>query len=211
MRWASRKFPSFVHIALDFPVTSACVAICGCVFSSGPLNLAGSQGHAVEYRGEPAALNDDDSPALSCGVRGTWSLRAGGYDQGKWHVWPIMDQWQNDDNGNGSFNEPSTAAAAADESSHDDDDDGNDREGWLGDNECCICFEAAMAVKLVPCGHVALCARCAHRLQPPKCPLCRKNFTAVRALQRSSQRDATMAYRLSNGDDGRVDSNKKEK
>jgi hypothetical protein len=128
-----------------------------------------------------------------------------------------MDQWQNDDDDDDDDDDNESTAAAAASAAADDEssrNDGGDREGWLGDNECCICFEAAMAVKLVPCGHVALCALCAHRLQPPKCPLCRKNFTAVRALhQRSSQKevDATAGTRMLHDADDNDESNKKNK
>lgn len=47
--------------------------------------------------------------------------------------------------------------------------------------DCIVCFEAHRTVALLPCGHVALCARCLKKLQRQAkaagsvlcCPLCR--------------------------------------
>jgi hypothetical protein len=53
---------------------------------------------------------------------------------------------------------PSTTAA--------DDDDDDDQENW-----CCVCWEVAPQMQLLPCGHAQFCPQCVSQLW--KCPLCR--------------------------------------
>lgn len=44
--------------------------------------------------------------------------------------------------------------------------DGDDEERW-----CCVCWEVAPQVQLLPCGHAEFCPQCTSQLW--KCPLCR--------------------------------------
>jgi hypothetical protein len=46
--------------------------------------------------------------------------------------------------------------------------------------ECVVCFEGSINTVLVPCGHVALCSGCAHRLSA--CPICRSDIAQVQVI-----------------------------
>lgn len=112
-----------------------------------------NNGHAVEYRGTAARLTAQGTASLGGGLRGTWSLRDGRHrDSGDFHLWPVMASW--------TPPEP--------------EDGGTGTEG--GEAECCVCYDAAINVRLEPCGHVALCDGCARRLHPQRCPLCRADI-----------------------------------
>ena len=56
----------------------------------------GNQGHTVEYRGDPVAwavVGGDGGggmQSLAHGLRGTWTLTAGGHDRGGWQLWPAL-------------------------------------------------------------------------------------------------------------------------
>ena len=60
--------------------------------------------------------------------------------------------------------------SASKDSINDDDDDSND---------CVVCTDAKRDVVLVPCGHVALCQKCAGSLLVKKCPICSSAITQV--------------------------------
>ena len=54
-------------------------------------------------------------------------------------------------------------------------------EAVMGDQDACVvCLERRPAVRLEPCGHIALCNECARLLQQsnaqPHCPMCRQVF-----------------------------------
>ena len=141
----------------------------------------GNLGHTVEYRGEPAAWvgggggsgGSGGVPSLAHGLRGTWTLTAGGRDRGAWHLWPIMSDWQRQQR------EPSTGASNT-----------GTGDGWLEEGECCVCMDAGIAAALHPCGHVCLCVACAHRLNPRLCPLCRA--PSDRVVVRPQQPNGTL-------------------
>ena len=132
-------------------------------YRAGSRNAAGSVraenlGHRVEYLGRAARLNANGRPSLGGGVRGEWKIRHGTarFDV-TFHLWPVMDHW---------------ATAAGD----------GERDGAGGDeseSECCVCYDQPIDTRLEPCGHVALCAGCASRLQPRRCPLCRADIHFV--------------------------------
>jgi hypothetical protein len=51
--------------------------------------------------------------------------------------------------------------------------------------ECVVCWEASRQVVLIPCGHVALCRRCADHLMAtpePLCPVCRRGVSFAQAF-----------------------------
>eukprot|EP00966_Prymnesium_polylepis_P178200 4126462-Prymnesium_polylepis.1 len=54
-----------------------------------------------------------------------------------------------------------------------------------GESECCVCYDAPIDTGLEPCGHVALCAGCASRLRPQRCPLCRADIHHTVRIQRA--------------------------
>lgn len=128
-----------------------------------------NQGHCVEYRGGAARRASDGNPCVGSGVRGDWSIRhaEGNYD-GVFHLWPVMQHWT------------ASATAASNEAEE--------------ESECCVCFERKIDTKLEPCGHVALCAVCAGRLQAGaaaggrRCPLCRAEIQRIDRLQTSEAR-----------------------
>ena len=123
-------------------------------------------GHTVEYRGRAAALTAGGRPALGRGVRGTWELDAGGRDAGRWHLWPVMEGWEDERSADGGGGGPGSPGGE-----------------FEAEDECCVCMDAAIGARLEPCGHICLCVRCANRLSPPQCPLCRGPIAVVRALE----------------------------
>jgi hypothetical protein len=126
---------------------------------------AANLGHDVEYRGGAARLLEDRSPSVRGGVKGTWSItHSRGKSQGGWHLWPVMAGWGvhqatggRHDGGGGTDGD---GGGAGDDESHD-------------ESECCVCYDNPIDTCLQPCGHVALCSSCAHRLRQRRCPLCR--------------------------------------
>eukprot|EP00918_Siedleckia_nematoides_P021852 GHVU01047073.1.p1 GENE.GHVU01047073.1~~GHVU01047073.1.p1 ORF type:complete len:540 (-),score=106.69 GHVU01047073.1:129-1748(-) len=50
---------------------------------------------------------------------------------------------------------------------------------------CCVCLEADLQAALEPCGHVCVCASCAHRIHElrQKCPICRTSVSSVVRVQ----------------------------
>lgn len=117
----------------------------------------GNKGHTVEYRGELAG------GSLGSGFRGGWSIRSSvGDHDGQFHLWPAMEGW--------SDQAPSREEAGG---------AGAGGGRTFEESECVVCYDRPIGTRLVPCGHVALCAECAGRLNPRKCPLCRVDITAV--------------------------------
>lgn len=53
------------------------------------------------------------------------------------------------------------------------------REGEKVGEKCIACEDALVNCCLIPCGHVILCMRCARRVNPPRCPVCRVVFQQV--------------------------------
>jgi hypothetical protein len=150
------------------------------------LNNGSNMGHAVEYRGGPAALTSSGRASLGSGLRGEWSLHAGGRDSGRWHLWPIMDEWNADDEEGDSETEGSQAGDGGKRGSGGG--SGGSGGGQPEEGECCVCFDKAINTRLEPCGHVALCSVCANRLNPRLCPLCRAPIAMVRDARTSRQR-----------------------
>ena len=99
--------------------------------------------------GEPVSFTSSGHPALGRGLSGTWSLTAGGWDSGRWHLWPVMarvndDAWDDDDATNSS--------AGNGESACEGEDGEREAEGWLGEDECCACMNSGIDARLEPCG-----------------------------------------------------------
>ena len=151
--------------------------------SAGGRVHASNKGHSVTYRGRAARLDADGAPSLAGGVRGAWSIRHaqhGNYD-GRFHLWPVMprEHWQ-------------AAAAAERPAAGARGEQGGTGSGGSGgaagggdedvDVECCVCYDRRIDAALEPCGHVALCAQCAARLRPQRCPLCRADITRIVAV-----------------------------
>lgn len=129
----------------------------------GSCNAAGSVkteenlGHAVEYRGSPARLDSAGRAVLGGGLKGRWHIE--GANRGHWHLWPVMQLW------------PEDSAAEGDSQ---------------GDSECCVCFGRTIDTRLEPCGHTCLCASCAGRLRPWRCPLCRSDIQRLHRIGRAN-------------------------
>jgi hypothetical protein len=142
-------------------------------YQRGTPNAAGfvlpvdNRGHSVHYTGAAAAIAPSGLPALGSGICGKWSLSAGGHDEGRWHLWPVMSYWTDEQMGDNS----EWADAACE--------------------ECCVCMHASINTRLEPCGHVALCSSCVSALRdhPKKCPLCRAPIQAVRRVRARTARD----------------------
>eukprot|EP00928_Gymnodinium_smaydae_P003310 TRINITY_DN11189_c0_g1_i1.p1 TRINITY_DN11189_c0_g1~~TRINITY_DN11189_c0_g1_i1.p1 ORF type:complete len:309 (-),score=42.34 TRINITY_DN11189_c0_g1_i1:188-1114(-) len=127
----------------------------------------GNKGHTVEYRGELAGAS------LGSGFRGAWCIRASlGDHDGDFHLWPAMPDW--------------TAPEA--------EEDLGDAPATNEDNECVVCYDRAIATRLRPCGHVALCTLCASRLNPRRCPLCRQDIASVETYAPSSRSGSTRRW-----------------
>ena len=135
-------------------------------YEAGSRNAAGvvrseNKGHRVEYIGRPARTDALGQPVLANGIRGEWSIAAFRRFTGVFHLWPVMptEYWAGMAEG----------AAEAGQAAED-------------DSECVVCYDRRIDVGLEPCGHVALCAQCAARLRPRRCPLCRTQIHAVVAV-----------------------------
>ena len=111
-------------------------------------------GHAVEYRGAPARRDSHGGVVLGGGLKGRWHIEAAG--RGQWHLWPVVRTWQTGDG----------EAASVD-----------------NDSECCVCFANPIDTCIEPCGHSCLCASCANRLRPWRCPLCRADIRELRRIE----------------------------
>lgn len=48
--------------------------------------------------------------------------------------------------------------------------------------ECVVCLSAPASHALVPCFHLCVCVACANQLNPPRCPLCRRNCTSAQRI-----------------------------
>lgn len=119
-----------------------------------------NEGHSVQYRG--AFCGRD----LGAGFRGTWTLRnTGTNSDGIFHLWPAMENLSVL-TGMLSERPPSVEAHPAFE---------------VSDNgECTVCFDLPISTCLVPCGHIALCSKCAQKLGVGgSCPICRASIQAV--------------------------------
>eukprot|EP00746_Dinoflagellata_sp_MGD_P124480 gnl/MRDRNA2_/MRDRNA2_59080_c0_seq1.p1 gnl/MRDRNA2_/MRDRNA2_59080_c0~~gnl/MRDRNA2_/MRDRNA2_59080_c0_seq1.p1 ORF type:complete len:326 (-),score=52.06 gnl/MRDRNA2_/MRDRNA2_59080_c0_seq1:52-1029(-) len=121
-------------------------------------------GHYVEYRGECAGTD------LGHGVRGLWYVETALYrGSGRFHIWPVLD-----------LQSPEAAAAgAAFKRTH-------PTFKVSSDNVCAVCYDRAIDVLLDPCGHIVICADCAERLNPRKCPICRTDILQVLPAQEGS-------------------------
>ena len=129
--------------------------------SAGGVVRAENMGHTVEYRGMAARRAADGTPSLGGGVRGSWHIdHPSGKFSGEWHLWPVMLS--------------SSPAPAADDDTAE------------GESECCVCYDRPIDTGLEPCGHVALCAGCASRLRPRRCPLCRANIQHMTRVERAA-------------------------
>lgn len=127
-----------------------------------------NQGHAVEYRGAAARTLAEGRPSLSGGVRGSWAIRhALGDLDGAWHLWPVMNRWQQQQSDGAHGGDQSGCAGQA-----------VDRE-----SECCVCYDRPIDTCLMPCGHVALCWNCASRLPQRRCPLCRADIIEMQPVR----------------------------
>ena len=144
-------------------------------------------GHRVVYCG---LVQGGGERGLAPGVRGTWFTATSQYEgNGTFHIWPEAQRY-----GSEEWDE------AADIES------GNDAYAYGGlrnrkisirsestsiatlsgfqaspNNECAVCFDQAINTALRPCGHIALCAACAHRLD--ECPICRDPIECIEELQ----------------------------
>ena len=144
-------------------------------------------GHAVEYSGRRAlaafpgahAGAGAAAPAgLGTGILGQWEIEGDRTrdvlpDSGSWHLWPVMDNWQQH---NVSQSAHPSAPPPMYRSGHGDDD---------GGGECCVCFDASINCCLEPCRHIALCMSCAETIQQSQhsvCPLCRAPIVHVHPL-----------------------------
>lgn len=88
------------------------------------------------------------------GVRGKWYVRTRSHTgEGCFHFWPAMDEWRPVD-AKGAFEETPGSA-------------------------CVLCFDRDIDTRLSPCGHVALCSRCARGLSPQRCPICRRDVAGL--------------------------------
>jgi hypothetical protein len=47
---------------------------------------------------------------------------------------------------------------------------------------CVLCYERRKDAVLVPCGHRLCCVRCANKIQPPNCPVCRNKFKLAQQM-----------------------------
>jgi len=125
-------------------------------------------GHQVEYHGEVQG-------SFSAGIRGKWYFAIGSDEEGVvFHIWPECQQ---------PFLSSVSAASLGEstlrhrqKSAKDMTDAVHQSTSALGfeassDNECVVCFDGAINTMLRPCGHIALCAVCANRLDV--CPICR--------------------------------------
>jgi hypothetical protein len=134
-----------------------------------------NKGHSVEYKGTVQG-------SLAAGVRGAWDVRTANYSgTGDFHIWP--------ENTPPPFQPPPTAPpldfvnptappmpmAVAEATAavmaipmgvtfH-------------SSAECVVCFGSNVDSCLRPCGHIAMCNRCAKRLL--KCPICRAQIVSV--------------------------------
>lgn len=121
-------------------------------------------GHGVEYRGECAG------PDLGQGVRGLWYVETAFYKGwGRFHIWPVVD-----------LQSPEAAAAgAAFVRTH-------PTFKVSADNVCAVCFDRPIDVLVDPCGHIVMCATCAGRVNPRKCPICRVDIKQILPAEGSS-------------------------
>lgn len=162
---------------------------------TGP-NPRRNRGHSVQYRGEV------QQGQLAAGVRGTWSFHIPGrcVESGRFHLWPSESAVMTTPDTRISYSrvncapdvtessrllpssglsvnspqlnspQPVPSAPPADMPTY----------RVVEDNECVVCFDDAVNTALVPCGHIALCTKCAHKLT--ECPICRASIRSIRTL-----------------------------
>ena len=128
-----------------------------------------NQGHSVEYRGTAVALRPDGVVDIGRGIRGDWEF-LDGTEAGTFHLWPVMEGWQEPEDEEGPAEDDGVAFYAADDEHQ----------------ECCICYDRRINCRLEPCRHVAFCTVCAHAAR--LCPLCRVLITRRVPLQDRSAR-----------------------
>jgi len=143
-------------------------------------------GHAVEYSGRRALSSPSAAHAAAgeaapgdfgTGILGQWEIERDATrnvrsDSGSWHLWPVMDNWQ-------QHRAPPSAHPSASPQMY------RSGDGEDGEGDCCVCFDASIDCCLEPCRHVALCMGCAEKLQrarPSACPLCRAPIVHVHFL-----------------------------
>lgn len=115
-----------------------------------------NEGHAVTYDGRLVGQS------LGAGFRGVWRIRNRGTNSdGVFHLWPAMETWASAP----PLLEPTREVFQVAE-----------------DGECVVCMDQPISTCLRPCGHIALCSKCAARLRqsrPAACPICRSQIESV--------------------------------
>ena len=151
----------------------------GKTYVRGTGNPSENLGHTVEYRGQRAANAGQ-------GFRGTWYVHTTRYKgQGPFHLWPAMRMPAAP-----AFVAPVPSApelpvaqvyepVAVPTKTFD----------VAPNNECIVCMDRHIDACLVPCGHVALCTKCATSLMKKKkpCPICRADIKQIQV--RSAAKD----------------------
>jgi len=144
-------------------------------YTRGSLNDHGiahpeNTGHEVEYHATRAG------PSLGQGFRGTWYMKLSDFQgDGKFDLWPMKCD----------------RASASDCA---------DPEKMQGPAfkvkkrfSCVICFKNPVNTSLMPCGHIAACSECIHKLAQPKtCPICCDFITHLAGPDGSIQGETNM-------------------
>lgn len=129
----------------------------GSTNESGVENRVENLGHLAEYRAEPAG------PELGQGLKGTWYVKTHSYTgSGGFHLWPDVDLYSPEavEAGSAFVRDHPTFEVSS-------------------NNVCAVCFDDPIDVVIDPCGHIVVCAGCAGRLNPRKCPICRDGIRRV--------------------------------